>query len=114
MALLATGRRLPVLRELVLALATTQSGSGPLALTKAALFSTASDKPANKPAEEGAQQEAAVPPAGSSEPATPSPTSSVQQGSATAAAPATQDDDEWTEVIHSSGQMYYWNERTGT
>ncbi len=103
-----------MLKELVSAFATTQSGSGPLALTRAAPFSSTTDKPANKPLEEGTQQQAAVPSAGPSEPATPSPTTSVQQGGATAAAPATQDDDEWTEVVHSSGQIYYWNERTGT
>ncbi|EFJ49601.1 hypothetical protein VOLCADRAFT_89485 [Volvox carteri f. nagariensis] len=24
-----------------------------------------------------------------------------------------EEDEEWTEVVHSSGQLYYWNQRTG-
>ncbi len=52
--------------------------------------------------------------AAAAEPAAASPSAPDSAVSTTGGpAPAVQDDDEWTEVVHSPGQVYYWNQKTG-
>ncbi|GIL75306.1 hypothetical protein Vretimale_8001 [Volvox reticuliferus] len=113
MALVLLGRRLPMLRYLS-ALAANRSdfvsgihsscnslnnntaGTETLSSVPAKqdLGKASSDSPA---ATEGATMTTS---AGTQPPSTSQPTT-------------VDDDDEWTEVVHSSGQLYYWNQRTG-
>ncbi|GIL51188.1 hypothetical protein Vafri_7260 [Volvox africanus] len=44
---------------------------------------------------------------------TPTLTSAGTQPPSTSQPTTVDDDEEWTEVVHSSGQLYYWNQRTG-
>ncbi|GLI62035.1 hypothetical protein VaNZ11_004615 [Volvox africanus] len=44
---------------------------------------------------------------------TPTPTSAGTHSPSTSQPTTVDDDEEWTEVVHSSGQLYYWNQRTG-
>lgn len=125
MALLAARRRLPVLRDLtVLAARPNSAFHGSFNLLNT-LFSSKSEvtdsssvelrnKPATGNTGSGIAVESAQPPLESLPQAveTNSPVASAGSESTSQPAPV-EDDDEWTEVVHSSGQVYYWNQRTG-
>lgn len=120
MALLAAGRRLPLVRDLsALAIITRrEAGTGSSWLTSALMSTSSSSSGGSASASGGADApDAAKTPAaspdadGDKQPVATAPATVPESASSS---PATRDDEgDWTEVVHASGQVYYWNQRTG-
>ncbi|PNH01832.1 hypothetical protein TSOC_012249 [Tetrabaena socialis] len=128
MALLVACRGLPVLRDLSCALARRDNPAAWLAA--AARASSSASGPGS-----GAGDASGTPKPGTAEPSAqqplapqlPATTAGPQSSAVTStpveppsSAPSTSkpaasglEDEEWTEVVHTTGQPYYWNQRTG-
>ncbi|KAG2495067.1 hypothetical protein HYH03_006678 [Edaphochlamys debaryana] len=104
MALLLAGRRLPVLRDLsVMALNREGAVLASHPWLSAAMSTATGSGGSGKDA-------ATTSPAAGTAPA--ADTAPVTTGSTPTTTPA-QEDEEWTEVVHASGALYYWNQKTG-
>lgn len=115
MALIQISRRLPILRylsplarnpgEFVLGIHTSNpTHSGNVSSADKGSASDVKEEPGTAKANNPAASPAAASPAKEGE---------VQESQTSTSQPFPVVDDEWTEVVHSSGQVYYWNQRTG-
>ncbi|GLC36876.1 hypothetical protein PLESTB_000183200 [Pleodorina starrii] len=116
MALLLAGRRLPVLRYLSTLASYQRDNVFGLHTSSAGHYSSAGGSPTSGSGsanDEPAKTSPETPAASAATAAGPTPGEAGTQPTSTSQPATVGDDDEWTEVVHSSGSIYYWNQRTG-